>query len=106
MPDDKDVETVVAQRVIAMLEARLRDRDKLQIERMQRFIPLVRQLSQEEDELQLVAMLIDDYYQELLHASVHTPEAKSQDQSDKESGGGQPRKRRPKRRRGDSGSNR
>lgn len=106
MPDDKDVETVVAQRVIAMLEARLRDRDKLQIERMQRFIPLVRQLSQEEDELQLVAMLIDDYYQESLHAPVHTPEAKSQDQSDKESGGGQPRKRRPKRRRGDSGRNR
>ena len=51
-----------------MLEARLRDRDKLQTERMQRFVPLARSLGESDDESQLVAMLLDDLYQASLHA--------------------------------------
>ena len=39
LPTDADVEQVVAERVTALLEARLRTRDKLQIERSQRFVP-------------------------------------------------------------------
>jgi hypothetical protein len=40
LPTDEDVERVVSERVITLLEARLRGRDKLQAERMLRFIPL------------------------------------------------------------------
>ncbi len=67
-PSDADVSKIVSERLITMLEARLRDRDKLQTERMQRFVPLARTLGQSDEESQLVAMLLDDLYQISLHA--------------------------------------
>jgi ATP-dependent RNA helicase DeaD len=67
LPDDEEMERVVAERITALLEAKLRARDNLQIERMQRFLGLARNLSQSEDELALIAMLLDDYYQQSLH---------------------------------------
>ena len=71
LPGDDELERVVAERITALLEAKLRARDNLQIERMQRFLPLARNLSQSEDELSLITMLLDDYYQQ----SLHTPPA-------------------------------
>ena len=68
LPDDEELERVVAERITALLEARLRGRDNLEVERMQRFVPLARNLTQAEDELALIAMLLDDYYQQSLHA--------------------------------------
>ncbi|HLF02205.1 MAG TPA: DEAD/DEAH box helicase [Anaerolineales bacterium] len=73
LPTDADVETIVAQRVTALLEARLRERDKLQTERSQRFVPLARSLAENEDESAVIAMLLDDYYQQTLHAPVPQP---------------------------------
>ena len=80
LPTDEDVEAVVAERVTALLEARLRERDKLQTERSQRFIPLARSMAEsalaenaDEDELSIITMLLDDYYQQLLHAPVPQP---------------------------------
>jgi len=35
---------------------------------MQRFTPLARNLAQSEDELPIITMLLDDYYQQTLHA--------------------------------------
>ena len=67
-PTDADVQTVVAERVTTLLEARLRERDRLQAERSQRFVPLARSLAQNEDESALIAMLVDEYYQQTLHA--------------------------------------
>jgi ATP-dependent RNA helicase DeaD len=69
LPQDEDVESLVAQRLIGQLEARLRDRDRLQIERMQRFIPLVKEMAAEEEGQALLAMLLDDTY----HAWMHHP---------------------------------
>lgn len=69
LPEDEDVQTLVAQRLIGQLEARLRDRDKLQIERMRRFIPLAQDLAADEDSLALLTMLLDDTY----HAWMHKP---------------------------------
>jgi ATP-dependent RNA helicase DeaD len=74
-PTDEDVTAVVAERTTVLLEAKLRDRDKLQAERMKRFIPLVRQWAQDEDSVSLMAMLLDDYYQQSLHAPAVPPEA-------------------------------
>src|SRR5512136_177212 len=79
LPDDEEMERVVAERITALLEARLRSRDNLEIERMQRFVPLARNLTQSEDELALIAMLLDDYYQQTLHAPPAQPTA-GQDQ--------------------------
>jgi ATP-dependent RNA helicase DeaD len=69
LPSDEDVQAIVAERVTVLLEARLRDRDRLQTERMERFEPLVHDLSQSEEGLSLLTMLVDDYYQQTLHAS-------------------------------------
>ena len=51
LPDDEEMERVVAERITALLEARLRSRDNLEVERMQRFIPLARNLAQAEESL-------------------------------------------------------
>ena len=73
IPSDADVEAVVAERVTALLEARLRGRDKLQSERSHRFAPLAHNLAENEDELAIITMLLDDYYQQTLHAPVVQP---------------------------------
>jgi ATP-dependent RNA helicase DeaD len=73
IPSDADVEAVVAERTTALLEARLRLRDKLQTERSQRFAPLARSLVENEEELPIITMLLDDYYQQTLHAPVVQP---------------------------------
>ncbi|MCE5207920.1 MAG: DEAD/DEAH box helicase [Chloroflexi bacterium] len=71
LPSDEDVQTLVGQRLVAQLEARLRERDKLQVERMQRFIPLAREIAEDDDALAVLAMLLDDTYHEWMH---HPPE--------------------------------
>ena len=77
IPTDADVQVVVAERATALLEARLRARDKLQTERSQRFLPLVRSLAENDEELALLTMLLDDYYQQTLHGIVPGPVAQS-----------------------------
>ncbi len=59
--------------MIASLEAELRSRDSLENERMRRFIPLGRSLTEAEEESPLIAMLLDDYYQRTLQAPPETP---------------------------------
>jgi ATP-dependent RNA helicase DeaD len=96
-PTDEDVTAVVAERTTVLLEAKLRDRDKLQAERMKRFVPLVRQWAQDEDTVSLMAMLLDDYYQQSLHAPAvpeETERSKEKgDQSNKKRGNRQRHRR-------------
>jgi ATP-dependent RNA helicase DeaD len=92
LPTEEEVEQTVAERVIALLEARLRNRDRLQAERMLRFIPTVRELAEGEDETRLLAMLLDDFYQETFHAAVFPTEG-TEPRKPKETGA-EPRKRR------------
>jgi len=73
LPSDEDVAKVVAERLTALLEARLRERDKLQAERSQRFESLARELAGQEDELPIITMLLDEYYQKMLHPVVEKP---------------------------------
>jgi ATP-dependent RNA helicase DeaD len=97
-PTDEDVTAVVAERTTVLLEAKLRDRDKLQAERMQRFIPLVRQWAQDEDSVALMAMLLDDYYQQSLHAPAVSSEPESSSENDRQSPKNQGGRRRRSRR--------
>jgi ATP-dependent RNA helicase DeaD len=73
LPTDEDVQELVSERITAMLEARLRSRDKLKSERMKRFVPLGKNLAQIDDESALIAMLLDDFYQETLHGKPPQP---------------------------------
>jgi ATP-dependent RNA helicase DeaD len=95
IPSDKDVANVVAERLTTLLEARLRDRDKLQAERSQRFTPLARELADQEEELPIITMLLDDYYQKMLHPTVERP--KDENKSTQK---GRSKKRRGNRRKG------
>jgi ATP-dependent RNA helicase DeaD len=64
---------------------------------MQRFVPLARELGEGEDEVSLVAMLLDDYYQETLHAPQippAPPSKKAAGSGQKSSGSGKPRRKR------------
>lgn len=105
LPGDEDVEAIVSQRVVALLEARLRARDRLKAERMQRFVPLVRSLGESEaggdDELALMAMLVDDFYQDTFHAPLAGlgPSERIEPAASERSGGRKPGRRpsRPRR---------
>ncbi|MDR1126044.1 MAG: DEAD/DEAH box helicase [Deltaproteobacteria bacterium] len=70
IPGDAQVATVVGERLTSLLEGRLRKLTGLQKERLRRFLPLARQLAQEEDSLPLLAMLLDEEYQQSLHAVI------------------------------------
>ncbi len=97
LPSDEDVAAIVAERATVLLEARLRVRDKLQTERMQRFMPKVRSLSENEDGVALLAMLLDDFYQEALHAPETPPPPAPARRSDSGKQSGR-RRRRPRKR--------
>ena len=83
LPTDADVAAVVSERVTALLEARLRDRDSQKTERSKRFVSLGRSLAENEDESAIIAMLLDDYYQQMLHAPLPQPSEPSKAPSDK-----------------------
>jgi ATP-dependent RNA helicase DeaD len=95
LPTDEDVADLVGQRMIALLESRSRSRDKLQIERSHRFAPLARSLAEHEDETAIITMLLDDFYQDVLHAPVPQPDAsrKPTRQEKKKDGKNKPRRR-------------
>lgn len=78
LPTDEDVVNLVSQRLIGQLEARLRERDRLQIERMSRFAPLAKELSADEDGLALLTMLLDDTYHVWMHKPPELPPVGSQ----------------------------
>ncbi|MEN6620444.1 MAG: DEAD/DEAH box helicase [Smithella sp.] len=96
LPGDEEMEKVLSERITALLEARLRSRDNLEIERMQRFVPLARSLTQAEDELALIAMLLDDYYQQTLHAPPVQPAPVQEQPAGPRPGGRKKPRRRPR----------
>src|SRR6185436_12708293 len=105
LPSDEDVAAVVAERVTALLEARLRERDRLQTERSRRFVPLALSLAESDDELPVIAMLLDDYYQQMLHAPLPQPgetpaprAAETRQPEGQGQGSSGPRRRSPRRR--------
>ncbi|MDH5637154.1 MAG: DEAD/DEAH box helicase [Nitrospinota bacterium] len=73
LPTEDQVETLVAERVTALLESKLRSKDQMQIKRVNRFLPLARDLGQDEDEAALLAMLLEEYYQQTLHGLPPVP---------------------------------
>jgi ATP-dependent RNA helicase DeaD len=103
MPTEEEVSSMVAERMVALLESRLRTRDRIQLERLRRFIPLVRELGRQEEDPLVLALLLDEIYQESLHKSPDAPLApkpepvRSEEPTGEEKKG-KSRKRRPRRR--------
>ncbi len=98
LPTDDDVAEVASQRLTVVLEAALRSRDNVEVERMQRFKGLAQELGKSDDGLQLLAMLLDRVYQHSLHGQPEQP--KKTELSDEEPGKGERRsKGKPKKRR-------
>jgi ATP-dependent RNA helicase DeaD len=95
LPTEEEVQNVVGQRVTALLEQKLRHLDKLVAERMQRMLPLARGLGESDEERAIIAMLLDEYYQESLHAPPLPPAAEKEEA--KPSGEGRGRRRRGRR---------
>lgn len=98
MPSDSDVTERVAERVTVLLEAHLRTRDKLQTERMQRFMPVVAEWSGSEEGQSLLAMLLDDFYQKSLHGLPVPPEEQKAKPRTDQNSEGSGRRRRPRNR--------
>jgi ATP-dependent RNA helicase DeaD len=73
VPADEELETLISQRAVFLLEARLRKADNIQKERMQRFVRTVGELAANEDSRALLAMLIDEFYQGTFHAPLEQP---------------------------------
>ncbi len=80
LPTDEEVAATVSERVTSLLEAKLRGRDNLQSERMRRFRPLIDEWMQSDEGQTLLAMLVDDFYQDSLHAPPALPEEKPAEQ--------------------------
>ena len=95
MPEQQDVETRVAQRMVVVLEELMRAKSNLERERLQRFIPMVEDLVHEEPEL--LAMLIDELYHERMHRPPSSKDpadgASPSDSRKKKSRGGRGRSR-------------
>lgn len=68
LPTEADVSEAVTQRAVNVLENRLRHRDALRRERMERFLPLAGELAADENGRHILAMLLDDFYQAAVHA--------------------------------------
>ncbi|WP_081859111.1 DEAD/DEAH box helicase [Desulfohalovibrio reitneri] len=85
-PTEEDVQKVVAERTTALLEAELRKTKALQQERIQRFLPLARELAGEDDSLALLAFLLDDFHHKNLHTPPPAPEADKPEGKPKEGG--------------------
>lgn len=76
LPTEAEVADVAAQRLTTLLEARLRGKDSLERERMRRYVDVVRAMSQDEDQVLLLAMLLDQSYQRAMHTPPPMPEEK------------------------------
>jgi ATP-dependent RNA helicase DeaD len=92
LPTDEEVEKVVSERMITLLEAQLRSRDQLKVERMLRFKPLAGALVENEEGKTLLAMLLDDFYQETFHAPPVPPPAEEKTRFVKKTSGEMPRR--------------
>ena len=78
LPTEADLSAHVAQRLTTVLEARLRGKDSLECERLRRFVDMAKAMSQDEDQVLLLAMLLDQSYQRAMHTPPPLPEGRAE----------------------------
>lgn len=67
MPTQEELEIRLAERLIVVLEDRYRGAKRLERERLKRFVSLVKALSENDEEISLLAMILDDLYHRNFH---------------------------------------
>ena len=72
-PTDEEVAHAVGMRVTALLEARFRQLNGLERERMKRFEPLVQSIAEDPEQRHLLTLLLDDRYQKSLNPTAFLP---------------------------------
>ena len=72
-PTDEEVAHAVGMRVTALLEARFRQLNGLERERMKRFEPLVQSIAEDPELRHLLTLLLDDCYQKSLNPTAFLP---------------------------------
>ena len=72
-PTDEEVAHAVGMRVAALLEARFRQLNGLERERMKRFEPLVQSIAEDPEQRHLLTLLLDDCYQKSLNPTAFLP---------------------------------
>ena len=106
LPTEGDVQKIASERLTQLLEAKLRKLNRIERERLERLKPLAKALSESEDEVSLLAMVMDEYYQKALHAPPVVPEERVEKQEGRggesggDGGGGGGKRRRRRRSRG------
>ena len=72
-PTDEEVAHAVGMPVTALLEARFRQLNGLERERMKRFEPLVQSIAEDPEQRHLLTLLLDDCYQKSLNPTAFLP---------------------------------
>lgn len=83
LPDDKEVLNTINERLTTILESKYRSTTILEKERINRYKDLVRQLAEDDEQCTLVGMLMDELYQNSLHARPPQPPSENQAVSSK-----------------------
>ena len=78
-PTDEEVAHAVGMRVTALLEARFRQLNGLERERMKRFEPLVQSIAEDPEQRHLLTLLLDDCYQKSLNPTAFLPPRKEKE---------------------------
>jgi ATP-dependent RNA helicase DeaD len=76
VPTEADLAAHEAQRLTTILEAKWRAKDSLEQERTRRYVDVVRVMSQDDDQVQLLAMLLDAAYQKAMQTPPPQPEGR------------------------------
>jgi ATP-dependent RNA helicase DeaD len=71
-PTEEDVANIIEERLTALLEKKFRKLTNLERERASRFLALARKYAENEESLGLLAMLLDEIYQNTLHGKPST----------------------------------
>lgn len=71
-PTDENVSAAIGQRVLALLESRQRQIGALTRERMERLIPVAKQLAEDPEQLSLLALLLDGAYQQCMNPDANS----------------------------------
>lgn len=98
-PTEEDVAAIIEERLTALLEKKFRKLKPIGRERASRFLPLVKKYSEADDSMGLIAMLLDEIYQDTLHGKPAEPEVKQEQPRSKP----RPKKAPPKRKPRDDG---
>ena len=81
-PTDEEVAHAVGMRVTALLEARFRQLNGLERERMKRFEPLVQSIAEDPEQRHLLTLLLDDCYQKSLNPTAFLPAGTPRNESE------------------------